>query len=647
MAYQVLLPLALDRLFSYTSDQCIPLGQLVSVPFRSSQMTGVVWAEAETSYQGALKAIIQTLPWQITPEMCQFITWVSEYNLAPIGAVLKMVLPSQATKGKQPKKALSIASITPSVEPAILSNEQQEAVDKITKHPDKFQVYLLDGVTGSGKTEVYFAALEKLLHTTKQILILLPEIALTSQWLARFEQRFGVAPLQWHSNLTESVRRQTWQAIVTGQAQVVVGARSALFLPFLNLGLIIVDEEHDGSYKQEEQVIYHARDMAVKRAHLNNIPIVLASATPSLETLWNTQQGRYEHLILRNRYGKAKLPSLNFIDMRHQPKGWISPVLTAAVSRTLQRKEQAILFLNRRGYAPLTLCSQCGHRLTCPGCSAWLVEHKSKHYLLCHYCDFQTQRPEVCPTCQSTESFIPCGPGVERILEEAQQKFPQANIEILTSDHIHNLTQLRQIVDRVMRQEIDILIGTQILAKGYHFPMITLVGVIDADLGLTGSDLRAGERTYQLLHQVAGRAGRDQHPGQVLLQTFNPHHPLFQALQHYDRERFIAVETEERQNHQMPPFGRLISLTVSSLKTDLATAAAQKLAATAPHDPNITILGPAPAPFAKLRGRYRWRFLIKAPKTLFIQPVIKKWLHSTQNLGNVKVSIDVDPYTFS
>lgn len=475
----------------------------------------------------------------------------------------------------------------------------------------------------------------------------MPEIALTSQWLARFEQRFGVVPLQWHSNLTERVRRQTWQAIISGQTQVIVGARSALFLPFQNLGLIIVDEEHDSSYKQEDQVIYHARDMAVKRAHLNNIPIVLASATPSLETLLNTKQGRYEHLTLRNRYGNAKLPELHFIDMRQQPKGWISPPLATAITNTLQREEQTILFLNRRGYAPLTLCNQCGHRLECPGCNAWLVEHKSKQYLLCHYCHFRTNRPEICPECQSEESLIPCGPGVERIFEEVKVKFPQARIEMLTSDHIHNVTQLRQIVDRVMQREIDILIGTQILAKGYHFPLITLVGVIDADLGLTGSDLRAGERTYQLLHQVAGRAGRDQHPGQVLLQTYNPEHPLFQALQRYDRECFVTVEAHERKYHQMPPFGRLVSVTVSSLKTDLASAAAQKLATTAPCDPHITILGPAPAPFAKLRGRYRWRFLVKSPKTFLIQPVIKKWLNSTKNLGNVKVSVDVDPYSFS
>ncbi len=647
MIYPILLPLALDRPFSYASPTPLRQGELVKAPFRGKEMVGVVWGQTPTDYQGDVKVITQVLPYQLPSTMIQFITWVAEYNMAPLGAVLKMSLPSSAVQDKKSRTPLLLPSLTDSQSLATLSPEQHQAYQAIKEALGHFHPFLLDGVTGSGKTEVYFHVLDDILRQDKQALILLPEIALTSQWLSRFENRFGAPPLLWHSQLSESMRRKTWQAIIKGEGQVVVGARSALFLPFPNLGLIIIDEEHDPSYKQEEQILYHARDMAVKRAQLTEIPIVLASATPSLETFLNAETGRYGHLKLHNRFGSAVLPDLHFIDMRQQPKGWLSPPLCKAIEKTLEKGEQGILFLNRRGYAPLTLCHECGHRLQCPDCHTWLVEHKSKDQLLCHSCHFQKPRPQACPECCAVDTLIACGPGVERIVEEVQKKFPKLRLEVLTSDHIHNIQHLKTIVDKVTNHEIDLLIGTQILAKGYHFPLMTLVGVIDADLGLSGSDLRAGEKTYQLLHQVAGRAGRDQRLGQVLLQTFNPDHPIFHALKHHDRQAFLELEAQEREFHGMPPFGRLISITISALKSDLASRAAQMLAQSAPHNPGIKILGPAPAPINKLKGRFRWRFLVKADRSLKIQPVIKQWLQSAKNLGNVRISVDVDPYTFT
>lgn len=648
MIYQILLPLSVDRPFSYASSTPLESGQLVSVPFRGKEIVGVVWGNTPSDYQGDVKTITQVLPWSFPSMMLPFITWVAEYNIAPLGSVLKMALPTSSVQEKKNRTELKLPSFTDHQSLTPLSPEQHQAHQRISQSLGHFKPFLLDGVTGSGKTEVYFHVLDDVLRNHKQALILLPEIALTSQWLSRFESRFGAPPLLWHSQITESMRRKTWQAIIKGEGRVVVGARSALFLPFPDLGIIIVDEEHDPSYKQEEQILYQARDMAVKRAQLTQIPIVLASATPSLETYLNAQAGKYDHLHLHNRFGSALLPELTFIDMRAQPKKeWISPPLREAIIQTVSRGEQGIIFLNRRGYAPLTLCHDCGHRLQCPDCHTWLVEHKSKNHLLCHSCHFQMDRPKTCPECHAQESLIACGPGVERIVEDIHKKFPSLRVEVLTSDHIHNVDQLKAIVDRVTNHEVDLLVGTQILAKGYHFPLMTLVGVIDADLGLSGSDLRAGERTYQLLHQVAGRAGRDQRKGHVLLQTYNPDHPIFHALQHHDRQSFLELEASEREMHNMPPFGRLIGIVISAIKPDVASRAAEMLAKTAPHLPGIRILGPAPAPMNKLRGRFRWRFLIKADKSLKIQPVIKQWLQSTKNLGNVRVSIDVDPYTFT
>ena len=422
-------------------------------------------------------------------------------------------------------------------------------------------------MTGSGKTEVYLEAVAECLRQGRQALVLLPEIALSSQWLERFERRFGVAPAVWHSDLTSRVRRVTWRAVAEGAAPVVVGARSALFLPFPDLGLVVIDEEHETAFKQEEGVVYHARDMAVVRARFCSAPAVLVSATPSLETLANVEAGRYRRLTLPTRHGGAVLPAVAAVDMRATPpeRGrFLAPPLIAAVRDTLARGEQAMLFLNRRGYAPLTLCRHCGHRMQCPNCTAWLVEHRVRRALQCHHCGHTVPIPEECPACGAANSLVPVGPGVERITEEAAALFPDARRLVMASDTLPGPDAAAAAAHAIEAREVDLIIGTQIVAKGWHFPHLTLVGVVDADLGLAGGDLRAAERTVQLLHQVAGRAGRAEAPGRVLLQTFSPEHPVMQALVEGDLAAFMAREAAQRRPGHWPPYGRLAALIVSA-----------------------------------------------------------------------------------
>ncbi|WP_374449232.1 primosomal protein N' [Stella sp.] len=508
---------------------------------------------------------------------------------------------------------------------------------------------LLDGVTGSGKTEVYFEAIAACLKAGRQALVLVPEIALTGQWLGRFERRFGVPPVEWHSEVSSGDRRRAWRAIATGTARVVVGARSALFLPYPDLGLIVVDEEHDGAFKQEDGVVYHGRDMAVLRGHLAGFPVVLASATPSLETVVNVEAGRYGMLHLPDRHGGASLPEIRMIDLRSdrpERQRWMAPTLVRAVGETLAAGEQALLFLNRRGYAPLTLCRACGHRLECPSCTAWLVEHRLAGRLQCHHCGFTTPLPRQCPACGETDTLAACGPGVERLAEEVAARFPAARVELVASDTLTGPRAVEALVGRVARHEVDILIGTQVVAKGHHFPMLTLVGVIDADLGLHGGDLRAGERTFQLLSQVAGRAGRAERPGVVYLQTLDPGHPVMQALAKGDRDGFLAAEAEGRRQARMPPFARLAALILSSPSVPDVDRAATMLARTAPAEPDLQVLGPAPAPLAVLRGRHRRRFLVNAPRQAPLQAILRDWLGRVRLPGSVRCQVDVDPYGF-
>jgi primosomal protein N' (replication factor Y) len=512
-----------------------------------------------------------------------------------------------------------------------------------------FSVTLLDGVTGSGKTEVYFEAIAAVLAAGRQVVVLLPEIALTADWLDRFERRFGAPPVLWHSDLPASERRRNWRAVVHGEARLVVGARSAIMLPFRDLGLVVIDEEHDPSFKQEDGVIYNARDMAVVRAHVARFPVVLASATPSLETVDNVWRGKYERIALPERFAGAQLPEIVAIDMRAQAmdrQSWLSPALCDAIAATLADGEQAMLFLNRRGYAPLTLCRACGHRLACPQCTAWLVEHRLLERLQCHHCGYSAPLPKTCPECEAEDRFAACGPGVERLAEEARARFPDARFEIMSSDTIQRPADALALVRRMRNREIDVLIGTQIMAKGFHFPLLTLVGVVDADLGLAGGDLRAAERTYQLLHQVAGRAGRADRPGRVLLQTFQPDHPVMQALVSGGRDAFVESEADARRAHGMPPYGRLVALIVSGRDAAAVDAAAASLGRTAPRIDGIVVLGPAPAPLSVIRGRHRRRLLVRARRDINIQEVLRRWVFALKPAGGVKIAIDVDPYSF-
>ncbi len=513
-----------------------------------------------------------------------------------------------------------------------------------------FSVSLLDGVTGSGKTEVYFEGVAAAIRAGRQALILMPEIALTGQFLDRFAERFGVRPAEWHSDISQRRRARTWEAVAAGEVSVVAGARSALFLPFADLGLVVIDEEHDAAYKQEDGVHYHARDMAVVRARNAGIPIVLASATPSVETEVNARRARYRRLSLPERFGGAHLPAIEAIDLTREgpPRGrFIAPRLAAAVNVALERKEQALLFLNRRGYAPLTLCRACGFRFACPHCDAWLVDHRFRRQLVCHHCGFATPQPAVCPKCQAAESFVACGPGVERIAEEVAALFPQARALVLSSDLIASLERMREELKEIEEGRVDLIIGTQLVAKGHHFPRLNLVGIIDADLGLSNGDPRAAERTFQLLHQVAGRAGREAGRGYGYLQTHQPEHPVMKALIAGDREAFYASEIAARESAGYPPFGRLASLIVSSGAKPAADGFARRLAATAPHADAVRVLGPAEAPLALVRGRHRFRLLAKSPRGFDLSGYVRDWLAAApQPKGDLRLDVDIDPQSF-
>ncbi len=574
------------------------------------------------------------------------------YTLARRGDVLALGLKEQllATPPKRAKQ-FAFGGADPALPGPVLSPAQHDAAQSLcaSVQAQKFAVTLLDGVTGSGKTEVYLEAAAEALRLGRQVLVLLPEIALSIQFLERFAARFGVPPAVWHSDLTPAQRRETFRAVAEGRADVVVGARSALFLPFAKLGLIVVDEEHESAFKQEDGVMYHARDMAVVRAKFCACPAVLVSATPSLESVENAAQGRYQKLDLPSRHGGAAMPAIHAIDLRRDPpeRGkFLAPKLLAAMRETLDRGEQAMLFLNRRGYAPLTLCRKCGHRLACPHCSAWLVEHRSHARLICHHCGHTIPKPVLCPSCEAENSFVPVGPGVERIAEEVAEAFPETEALVMASDIIAGPAQAAEAARRINSREVGIIIGTQMVAKGWHFPLLTLVGVVDADLGLAGGDLRAGEHTVQMLHQVAGRAGRAEAPGQVLLQTFAPEHPVIAALLSGDLPEFLGQEAAQRRPGHWPPFGRLAALIISAEDERLADQAARDLARAAPQGKGIQVLGPAPAPIALLRGRFRRRLLLKTVREIAVQKLLRDWLARVEVPRAVRVDVDIDPVSF-
>jgi len=600
------------------------------------------------------------VPERLTPQRAQALERIGDRQglvreLATIADVSDGVIRGLVKVGAIEAVEVDIDSPFPVPDPdhdvPILSEEQQRAADVLTSDVTAraFKPTLLDGVTGSGKTEVYFEAIAAAIRAGRQTLVLLPEIALTEPFLQRFTARFGCEPVAWHSGLRQSQRRRAWRAIATGQALVTVGARSALFLPYSNLGLIVVDEAHETSFKQEEGVHYHARDVAVMRGKFEHIPVVLATATPAIETRQQVEIGNYAEVKLPGRYGAAEMPDIEAIDLLLDPpeRGrWIAPKLVKAIDETLARGEQALLFLNRRGYAPLTLCRTCGHRFQCPNCTAWMVEHRLVRRLSCHHCGHVMPTPRACPECKEEDSLVACGPGVERIADEAAALWPEARTAIVTSDTIWSPAKAAEFVKRMEAHEIDIVIGTQLVTKGYHFPNLTLVGVIDADLGLGGGDLRAAERTFQQIMQVAGRAGRGEKPGHVFIQTHDPKAPVMEALVSGDADAFTAAETDARREAGAPPFGRYAAIVVSSEDQSAAHDIAKLVGRTAPRVEGMDVYGPAPAPLAMLRGRHRYRLLIHARRGLDVQDVIRAWLGGLDWPSKVRVIVDVDPYSF-
>ncbi|MCI4666491.1 MAG: primosomal protein N' [Neomegalonema sp.] len=644
----------LERVAEYT---LIPLGDAVRLATRAPGLS-------EPAPTKRVVAAGDRAPARLTPARARVLELVAEMGgdaptpaaLAKAAGVGSSVVAGLIAEGALAERRAPKDPPYPRLRPELtrrpLSEAQAQAAAALGEAVRRgaFAPTLLHGVTGSGKTEAYLEAVAACLRAGRQALVLLPEIALTDQFLARFQERFGARPAEWHSAAAGVERRRCWRAAADGTAQVVVGARSALFLPFKRLGLIVVDEEHDQGYKQEEGAIYHARDMAVLRAQAADAVVVLASATPSLESWVNAERGRYQKLSVPARFGKAVAPDVRTVDLRADPPEqgrWLSPSLVQAAAETLQRGEQALFFINRRGYAPLTLCRKCGHRFECPHCATWLVTHRLARKLVCHLCGRTEPEPACCPECGSTE-LAACGPGVERLAEEAAERFPDAPMEILSSDAAPTAEELRERINRIARGEAPLAIGTQIVAKGHNFPNLTLVGVVDADLGLHGGDFRAAERTFQLLQQVAGRAGRSEKPGRAILQTAAPDHPVMQALVANDAETFWRAEAAARRSGAAPPFGRYVAVICSGPDEPQVWEIARTLAAAAEpvREAGGEVLGPAPAPIARIRGRVRVRLLVRAPRGAALQPAIRAWDAAVKRRGSVRVAYDVDPQSF-
>lgn len=609
------------------------------------------------------KVLIATgkAPARMTPARQKVMEVAGRLELAPSALAFEAGVSSGVVKALCDEGVLEVRLVEPELgfpEPDLtlkgreLNASQAAAADVLkTMVGLGFAAALLDGVTGSGKTEVYLETVAAALAADPQaqVLVLLPEIALTQAVIARFAERFGAEPAEWHSGVTPPRRRRVWEAVVAGRCRIVVGARSALFLPFRKLSLVVVDEEHDASYKQEDGFIYHARDLAVARAKIEDALVVLASATPSLESLHNAENGRYRWLKLVDRHGAADLPDVELIDLREtppEPGRWLSKPLTDAMVQTLSRGEQVLLFLNRRGYAPLVLCRACGERMTSPDTDSWLVEHRYTGRLVCHLTGFSMPKPQLCPHCGAKDSLVSIGPGVERVEEEARSLFPEARIAVFSSDTVFDAEQARTLVAAMAEGEIDILVATQAAAKGHNFPNLTLVGVVDADLGMRGGDLRAGERTFQLLAQAAGRAGRHQRPGRALLQTYAPEQPVMQALKSQDRDAFVAAEMEMREAAGLPPFGRLAAVICSGPDAAVLDAYCRALAAATPNAEGVEVFGPADAPLSLIRGRRRKRFLVRADRGVDLQGFLAAWRARAKVPSSVRVTIDVDPYSF-
>ena len=714
---QVLLIYPGKGTYDYRIKNSLEIGQLVSVPLRKSIYLGIVIGEGTKGFpRSKLKNIIEVHnSFIFSNELLSFCHWLTNWYISEKSQVFKMVIPSASfLKPVKSKKFLefnnkskskttilgdkvinyiknnSNLSVSECCKELNVSNSVINKLIKdnvlLIKNVDEYKtknnkikktinlnisqknavksilddslenqanIFLLDGVTGSGKTEVYLELIANELKKEKQCLILIPEIILSNYFKERFLEKFNFLPAVWHSDISKSKKHKIWRQIISGETKVVIGARSALFLPFKELSLIVVDEEHDPSYKQEDGVIYNARDMAVVRGRFSNSKVILGSATPSLESIYNVKIGKYKKIVLSERYGAAEMPIINIVDMQKEKlpsNRWIAKESINAIKRALENKEQVLLYINRRGYSPLTLCRSCGYRFSCKNCSSWLVHHKNTNTLLCHHCGYQEEIPDECPQCHSKEEFAPCGPGVERLAAEAMSLFPSAKCEIIASDTLNSPSESEKIFKTISDGEVDIIIGTQLIAKGHNFLNLTTVVAIDADLGLSGGDLRASERTFQILTQLAGRTGRADKKGRAYIQSYDPHHNVMKAMQTGKITRFIQAESEGREYRKLPPYGRLASLLIQSKNLALLESFLKTLSLKTPKkyqdSERIDVLGPAPAPIAKLRTFYRYRFLIKYKEDIRIQPFIKEWLGNIKLPKGVRIKIDIDPYNF-
>lgn len=653
----VTLPLKKEFIYLYPKKLNIRKGNLILVPFgqRKEQIGLVSEIISEIKINSKiknLKEVIRTFnSITLSTSMMSFIEWVSNYTLYPKGLIFKMVIGNKEILDYQSKKSFDNKKIKYQINNLIkLNKEQKNAFKTINEYlKNKQKTIVLEGVTGSGKTEVFFEAIKKIIKTNSQTLILLPEISLTPQIEKRFSEYFGIVPDIWHSKINLSKKKKIWHRCYSGESKIIIGARSSLFLPFKRLKLIIVDEEHDISYKQEEGVRYHARDLAVVRSFFEKIPIILSTATPSIETYNNILKNKYEHVYLSKQYSGFDLPEINLINLKKEKLDkdeWISDKIIIEMTKCLERKEQILLFLNRRGYAPFTICGSCGYKYNCQNCSSWLVSHQKSKFLSCHHCGFKIYIKNNCTSCGAQESLKFIGPGIERVAEIARKKFPKTKIEIMSSDNMNTPNKIKKIIDRVENKEIDILVGTQILAKGYHFPNLSLVGILDADAGLMGGDLRASEHTYNLLQQVSGRAGRSKKVGTVFLQTYFEDNQIIQSLKQRNRVNFLNQTLSEREKFQLPPYGSLIAIIISGPNKSKLEVFTKKITKIRFPEKSPIILGPVEAPLFLLRGKYRYRLLLKGQDRKELNNFASKLVKNIEIPRGIRITIDVDPYSF-
>ncbi len=651
MKVPILLPNIFNHPFTYESKINLNVGDYVVVPFGKSKITGVVWNEFEkkTNKKFSLKKVFKKL--DIPPlkeNTIKFLNWFSEYNMVPRGMALKLLLLSNNGIEVLSNKNYEIYEKKIKKIQFILSAEQKESLSKMNKLSQKFRVHVLQGTTGSGKTIVYFEALKKIIDSGFQGLILLPEIGLTGQFEKKFKDFFGFRPAIWHSGITKKNKEIIWSGVTNKKIKVVIGARSSLFLPFINLGLIIVDEEHDQSYKQDEGVIYNARDMAIFRAYFENIPVNLITAVPSIETFQNIKKGKYSLSKLNKRYQDASLPTYEIINLNYtklEKQSWLSNEIIEKVNFHLKKKDQVLFFLNRRGFSPYVFCKKCFKNLSCPNCSINLVYHKQKENLLCHYCGYKSLLERYCNK-EGNCDFVFSGPGVERISEEVKKKFPSKKIVIFSSDTM-NKKSSSKILEKIINNEIQILVGTQLISKGFHFPNLNCIVVVDTDLSSQGYDLRGSEKNLQLYHQLSGRAGRTGLPAKVYFQTYNLNTKMISDITNENPDIFLDKELNLRKANNLPPYQRFIALVITGNDQEILEKESVRFKNFIEKYVEGKILGPVEAPIFKIKRKFRMRLLIRAKKSLRVQKSLRNIISKFKFPSGLKLAIDVDPISFN